>query len=445
MNATSFAVPQSIAFTMLFVAALGASVLLRMWLAARHVRHIAANRHQVPAAFSERISLASHQRGADYTVARVRLGMIEMLVQSGWLVVLTLMGGLQAMIAIGALLPAALDWARPLLLLIMVAVAGALIDLPFAWWRQFRLEERFGFNRMTPALFMSDLMKGTLVAALLGLPLAAAVLALMDVAGPSWWLWAWCVWMGFNLAVLLVYPTVIAPLFNRFEPLPEGPVRTRVEALLQRTGFAAGGLFVMDGSRRSAHGNAYFTGFGRSRRIVFYDTLLRQLEADEIEAVLAHELGHFRLRHLLRRLIMVALVSLGGLALLGWLSQQTWFFEGLGASPDAATRNACALLLFMLIAPVFGFLFAPVGSWLSRRDEFAADAWAAAHADARPLVNALLKLYQDNAATLTPDPLYSAVHDSHPPAPLRIGRLLELAAAAPAAAVAPPASASASA
>lgn len=419
----------SLAFTVLFVSALGAGVLLRMWLATRHVRHIGANRHQVPPAFAERISLVSHQRAADYTVARVRLGMVELLVQAAWLIVLTLMGGLQAMIAVGALLPESLDWLRPLLLLMMVACVGALIDVPFAWWRQFRLEEKFGFNRMTLRLFVSDLVKGALVAALLGLPLAAAVLGLMEAAGPSWWLWAWCVWMGFNLTVLLVYPTIIAPLFNRFEPLPEGPVRNRVEQLLRRTGFATGGLFVMDGSRRSAHGNAYFTGFGRSRRIVFYDTLLRQLEADEIEAVLAHELGHFRLRHLVRRLIMVALMSLGGLALLGWLSEQTWFYEGLGASPDAVTRDACALLLFMLVAPVFGFLFAPIGSWLSRRDEFAADAWAAAQTDARPLVGALLKLYQDNAATLTPDPLYSAVNDSHPPAPLRIGRLLELAAA----------------
>lgn len=431
MSDTALPGSASLSFTVIFVLALGAGVLLRIWLAARHIRHIAANRHRVPEAFAERISLATHQRAADYTVARVRLGLVEMLVQSAWLVALTLMGGLQAIIAIGAQLPGSLDWLRPLLLIVMVAVAGAVIDLPFSWWRQFRLEEQFGFNRMTPALFASDLAKAAFVTALLGLPLAAAVLGVMDAAGPLWWVWAWCVWMGFNLLVLLVYPTVIAPLFNRFEPLPEGPVRSRVEQLLTRTGFSTGGLFVMDGSRRSAHGNAYFTGFGRSRRIVFYDTLLRQLEADEIEAVLAHELGHFRLRHLVRRLAMVALMSLAGLALLGWLTEQTWFYEGLGASPDAITRNACALLLFMMAMPVFGFLLAPLGSWLSRRDEFAADAWAAAHADARSLVSALLKLYQDNAATLTPDPLYSAVHDSHPPAPLRIGRLLDLAGKAP--------------
>lgn len=329
------------------------------------------------------------------------------------------------------LLPEALGWLRPLLLLVLVSVTSALIDMPFAWWRQFRLEQRFGFNRMTPALFIADALKGALVMTVLGLPLAAAVLALMNAAGPLWWLWAWCVWMGFNVVVLLVYPTLIAPLFNRFEPLPQGEIRERVEQLLARTGFAAGGLFVMDGSRRSAHGNAYFTGFGRSRRIVFFDTLLNQLNADEIEAVLAHELGHFRLKHLVKRLVMMSVASLAALALLGWLSEQTWFYEGLGTSPDGVTRNAAALLLFMLVVPVFGFLLAPLGSWLSRRDEFAADAWAAALTGPQPLANALLKLYQDNAATLTPDSLYSAVYDSHPPAPQRIGRLLAAGPARP--------------
>ena len=313
----------------------------------------------------------------------------------------------------------------------MVSVASALIDLPFSWWRQFRLEQRFGFNRMTPALFFADMLKGAVVMSVLGLPLAAAVLALMGAAGELWWFWAWCVWMLFNVTVLLVYPTLIAPLFNRFEPLPTGPVRERVEQLLAKTGFAAGGLFVMDGSRRSAHGNAYFTGFGRSRRIVFFDTLLNQLDADEIEAVLAHELGHFRLRHLIKRLILMSGISLAALALLGYLSQQTWFYEGLGTSPDPVTRDACALLLFMLVMPVVGFLFAPLGSWLSRRDEFAADAWAAGITGPQPLVSALLKLYQDNAATLTPDTLYSAVYDSHPPAPQRIGRLLATLPAPP--------------
>ncbi len=434
--------PDPLGFTLLFVLALAAGITFRTWLAARHVRHIGRHRHSVPEAFADRIGLSSHQRAADYTVARVRLGIFEMLVQAGWLIMLTLLGGLQAMIDITALLPDSFEWIRPLALLVMVAVAGALIDLPFSLWRQFRLEERFGFNRMTPALFLSDLVKGAVIALLLGLPLAAAVLALMDAAGPAWWIWAWCVWMGFNLAVLLIYPTLIAPVFNRFEPLPEGPVRSRVEQLLARTGFANGGLFVMDGSRRSAHGNAYFTGFGGSRRIVLFDTLLRQLEPDEIEAVLAHELGHFRLRHLLRRLVMVAAVSLGALALLGWLSGQSWFYEGLGCSPDATTRNACALLLFMMVAPVFSFLFAPIGSWLSRRDEFAADAWAASTTGPRPLISALLKLYQDNASSLTPDPLYSAVNDSHPPAPLRIGRLLAIAeGAASRGAISPAASA----
>ena len=414
----------SVAFTLLFLSALIVSTLLRLWLAARQVRHVARHRESVPPAFADRITLAQHQRAADYTAARVHLGILEMLTQAAWLTILTVLGGLQFFIAASALLPETLDWMRPLLLLVLVSVSSALIDLPFAWWRQFRLEQRFGFNRMTPALFIADTLKNALIMMVLGLPLAAAVLALMSAAGPLWWLWAWCVWMGFNVLVLLVYPTLIAPLFNRFEPMPQGVIRERVEQLLARTGFAAGGLFVMDGSRRSAHGNAYFTGFGRSRRIVFFDTLLNQLSADEVEAVLAHELGHFRLKHLVKRLIMMSAASLGALALLGWLSEQIWFYEGLGTSPDAVTRHACALLLFMLVVPVFGFLLAPLGSWLSRRDEFAADAWAAALTGPQPLVDALLKLYQDNAATLTPDPLYSAVYDSHPPAPQRIGRLL---------------------
>lgn len=426
----------SVAFTLLFLSALIVSTLLRLWLAARQVRHVARHRASVPSAFADRITLTQHQRAADYTAARVHLGILEMLAQAAWLIVLTVLGGLQFFIAASALLPEALDWMRPLLLLVLVSVSSALIDLPFAWWRQFRLEQRFGFNRMTPALFIADTLKGALVMTMLGLPLAAAVLALMSAAGPLWWLWAWCVWMGFNVLVLLVYPTLIAPLFNRFEPMPQGVIRERVEQLLARTGFAAGGLFVMDGSRRSAHGNAYFTGFGRSRRIVFFDTLLNQLSADEVEAVLAHELGHFRLRHLVKRLVMMSAASLGALALLGWLSEQTWFYEGLGTSPDAVTRHACALLLFMLVVPVFGFLLAPLGSWLSRRDEFAADAWAAALTGPQPLVDALLKLYQDNAATLTPDPLYSAVYDSHPPAPQRIGRLLAGGVVKPAAATA---------
>lgn len=423
--------PSSLIFTLVFLSALVLSILLRLWLATRQVRHVAAHRSQVPMAFAERISLSSHQRAADYTAARVHLGMLEMLAQTAWLVALTLLGGLQLIIAASSALPESLTWARPLALLVMVSVASALIDLPFSWWRQFRLEQRFGFNRMTPALFFADMLKGAVVMSVLGLPLAAAVLALMGAAGELWWFWAWCVWMLFNVTVLLVYPTLIAPLFNRFEPLPTGPVRERVEQLLAKTGFAAGGLFVMDGSRRSAHGNAYFTGFGRSRRIVFFDTLLNQLNADEIEAVLAHELGHFRLRHLIKRLILMSGISLAALALLGYLSQQTWFYEGLGTSPDPVTRDACALLLFMLVMPVFGFLFAPLGSWLSRRDEFAADAWAAGITGPQPLVSALLKLYQDNAATLTPDTLYSAVYDSHPPAPQRIGRLLATLPASP--------------
>jgi STE24 endopeptidase len=304
---------------------------------------------------------------------------------------------------------------------------GGLIDLPFAWWRQFRLEERFGFNRMTPGLFLADLIKSTLIGAVLGLPLLVAILAVMDAAGSTWWIWAWLIWITFNVVVLLVFPTFIAPLFNRFEPLPEGAVRDRVQALLVRTGFSARGLFVMDGSRRSAHGNAYFTGFGRARRIVFFDTLLNQLDADEIEAVLAHELGHFRLRHLQKRLLMLSLGSFLALAALGWLAQQPWFYLGLGIVPDQAVLNACALILFMIVAPVFLFPMGPVASALSRRDEFAADAFAAQATRAEALASALTKLYRDNAAPLSSDPIYSAMHDSHPPALQRISQLLATA------------------
>jgi STE24 endopeptidase len=277
---------------------------------------------------------------------------------------------------------------------------------------------------MTQRLFLIDLIKSTIVSALLGIPLLAAVLALMKVAGPLWWLWVWALWMGFNVLIMLVYPVFIAPWFNRFDPLPQGAERERIEALLRRTGFSAGGLYVMDGSRRSAHGNAFFTGFGRARRIVFFDTLLARLDVDELEAVLAHELGHFKRGHLRKRMFMMALLSLVLLASLGWLAAQPWFFVGLGLVPDQDVVQASALILFILVIPVFLFPVQPLARWLSRRDEFEADAFAAEQAGAPALARALVKLYEDNAATLTPDPVHSAFHDSHPPAPQRIARLL---------------------
>jgi len=408
---------------MIFALALLASVAVRLWLATRQIRHVTRNRDAVPPRFAERVTLEAHRRAADYTVARVRLGMLEALVGALLLLAFTLFGGLQWLLdGLAALLPDAPS-ARQILFVAAVVLIGALVDLPIEWYRQFRLEQRFGFNRMTPRLFVADALKGAAIAAALGLPLVTLVLWLMRSAGDLWWLWAWVAWVAFNLGVLVLYPTVIAPMFNRFEPLADAAIRARVEALLARCGFASKGLFVMDGSRRSAHGNAYFTGLGRSKRIVFFDTLLARLNADEIEAVLAHELGHFHHRHVLERIVLMFAASLAGLWLLGWLSRQGWFYQGLGVTPGAGEFEAAALVLFFLALPVFTFLLRPLASWAARRHEFQADAFAAAHARAKDLVSALVKLYEDNASTLTPDPLHSAFYDSHPPASLRIGRL----------------------
>lgn len=410
-------------FSLFFVAMLALDVMLKLWLATRQTRHVSSHRGQVPDEFASRIGLHSHQRAADYTVARVRLGMIERVFDAMILVGLTLLGGLQALDQLAAHWVTA-DLPRQLLLITLVALLLGALGLPFTLYRQFRLEARFGFNRMTPGLFLSDLLKGTLVSALLGLPLAAVVLWLMASAGTLWWLWAWGVWAAFNLLILLIFPTVIAPLFNKFTPLADPELADRINRLAQRCGFSINGLFVMDGSRRSAHGNAYFTGFGKSRRIVFFDTLLSKLNGDEIEAVLAHELGHFKHRHIVKRIV----ISLGGalavFALLGWLGQQVWFYTGLGVLPQLAARNdAMTLILFFLVLPVFTFPFTPLGSWFSRKDEFQADRYAAQQSSADNLVSALVKLYDDNAATLTPDPVHSAFYDSHPPAAIRIRHL----------------------
>jgi len=311
---------------------------------------------------------------------------------------------------------------QDLALIVAVGVISGLVGLPFSYWQTFVIEARFGFNKTTLRLWLADLVKGVAVGAALGLPLAALVLWLMRAAGPMWWLWTWGVWIGFQFLVLALYPTVIAPLFNKFSPLPPGPARDRIEALLARCGFAARGLYVMDGSRRSSHGNAFFTGFGRARRIVFFDTLLERLAPDEIEAVLAHELGHYKRRHVIKRIVWMAVVSLGFLALLAWLMTSPWFYDGLGV-PPTMERPGVALVLFFLTLPVFTFLFGPLASLYSRRHEFEADAFAAEQASAVALVQALVKLYEDNASTLTPDPVHSAFYDSHPPAAVRIARL----------------------
>lgn len=411
------------AFTLLFVIALTASVVLRLWLASRQIRHVARHRDAVPPEFADRIRLRSHQRAADYTVARSRLAMIEIVFDAVVLVCLTLLGGLQWLSELSLMLPAGPLLQQMALVIMVMLILGAL-GLPFSWYRQFRLEARFGFNRMSQRLFVVDLIKSTLVGAVLGLPLLAVVLWLMQAAGSAWWIWAWVVWAVFNLAVIWLFPTVIAPLFNRFTPLEDAELAQRIHALAERCGFSLNGLMVMDGSKRSAHGNAYFTGMGRSKRIVFFDTLLNKLNADEIEAVLAHELGHFHHRHILRRIVLSFAVSFLFLALLGWLATQTWFYTGLGVMPNLfAPNDALALILFFLVVPVFTVFFTPLASSYSRRHEFQADRFAASQTRPEYLVSALVKLYDDNAATLTPDPRHSAFYDSHPPAAVRISRL----------------------
>ena len=413
----------ALTFTYAFAAALLAGLAVKFWLASRQIRHVARHRDAVPAAFASTMTLDAHQKAADYTIAKSRFGLVEMAWSAAVLLAWTLLGGLDILNKV------LLGWlgggmVQQLALLAAFALLGGLLDLPFTLWQTFRLEERFGFNKMTFRLWLADAVKGTLLGALIGLPIAALILWLMGAAGSGWWLWAWAVWMGFNLLLMLVYPTFIAPLFNKFKPLDDASLQARVTALMQRCGFAAKGLFVMDGSRRSAHANAYFTGFGASKRVVFYDTLLRQLNAGEVEAVLAHELGHFKRRHIVKRMAAMFALSLAGFALLGWVSGQSWFYAGLGVQPNmGAPNDALALMLFMLAVPVFTFFVAPLPAWLSRKHEFEADAYAVAQTSGTDLAAALLKLYQDNASTLTPDPLFVQFYYSHPPASERLARM----------------------
>ncbi len=420
----------SVLLTLAFAALLLAGLALRFWLATRQVRHVARHRSAVPAAFAGRIPLAAHQKAADYTIAKTRFGLLEMAISAAVTLGWTLLGGLDM------LNRALLEWLgggmlQQLALLGAFALIGGLIDLPTTLYKTFVIEQRFGFNKMTPRLWLGDLLKSTLMGAIVGLPIAALILWLMGSAGPVWWLWAWAVWMGFNLLLMVIYPLFIAPLFNKFQPLQDESLKARVTALMQRCGFAAKGLFVMDGSRRSAHANAYFTGFGAAKRVVFYDTLLRQLSPGEVEAVLAHELGHFKHRHIVKRIVSLFALSLAGFALLGWLSTQFWFYTGLGVVPNlmlpglapAAPNDALALLLFLLAAPVFTVFISPLFAQISRRHEFEADAYAMAQASGSDLAAALLKLYEDNASTLTPDPVYVKFYYSHPPASERLARM----------------------
>jgi STE24 endopeptidase len=390
---------------------------------------VRAHRRAVPGEFAEAVSLAAHQKAADYTVAKTRLGAVETLASAVLLLAFTLGGGLQALFDLWSGLFQPGGYAHGIALVLSVALVSGAVDLPFAIARTFGIEARFGFNRMTPALFVADLVKQVLIGLALAVPLLFCVLWLMARMGTYWWLYVWLTWMAFNLLILLLYPTFIAPLFNKFSPLEDATLRTRIEQLLAKCGFRAKGLFVMDGSRRSSHGNAYFTGFGAAKRIVFFDTLLSRLAPAEVEAVLAHELGHFRLRHVWKRVAWLFLASLAFLAVLGWLIERPWFYSALGVE---SRSTAMALVLFFLVIPVFTFLLHPIGSLYSRRHEYEADAYAARYAAAGDLVRALVKLYQDNAATLTPDPVHSAFYDSHPPAALRIARLQSAAPPAPA-------------
>lgn len=411
-------------FTIVFLFALAVTIAVRIWLARRHVRHIQRNRDVVPAEFSGEISLAAHQKAADYSTARTRFNVMHSGVDWAVLLILTFGGLLQGLHHV------ARGWFDdPLLqgtaLIALFTLFTAAVDLPLGYYRTFSIEARFGFNKMTPAMWLSDVIKQGVVAAAFGLPLVLAVLWLMQSMGTWWWIYVWLVWIAFSIFVLAVYPAFIAPLFNKFSPMEEGSLKSRIEQLLAKCGFRSSGLFVMDGSKRSSHGNAYFTGFGKTKRIVFFDTLISRLDESEIEAVLAHELGHFKLNHVMRRMAWTFVVSLVFLALLGWVKDAAWFYNGLGVAYPAS--DAMALILFMLVVPVFTFLLNPLAARYSRKHEFEADAYAARYSSARELVSALVKLYKDNASTLTPDPVHSAFYDSHPPARIRIERLQALA------------------
>jgi STE24 endopeptidase len=410
-------------FTLLFLAALLIAAAVRVWLNSRQAAAVRRHRDRVPDAFADQIDLAAHQKAADYTIARARIGRWDLLLEMLVALALTLGGGIQAIdalwrdVGLGSVLHGVAVVLTTMLLI-------SIVELPLAWWRTFGVEARFGFNRSTPQLFFIDLLKGWVLGFVLGAPLLFVILLLMERAGDWWWAYAWLVWVSFTILITWAWPTLIAPLFNKFTPLADETLKQRTEALLARCGFSSKGVFVMDGSRRSVHGNAYFTGVGRNKRIVFFDTLIERLQADEIEAVLAHELGHFKLHHVRSRLVLSLGIGLAGLALLGALARWPAFYSALGVATAAPHT---ALLLFMFVLPAFTFFFTPLSAWWSRRHEFEADEFASEHANAQRLAEALVKLYRDNATTLTPDELHSAFYDSHPPALVRIARLRQLA------------------
>ncbi|MEY3674518.1 MAG: Protease HtpX [Pseudomonadota bacterium] len=413
----------STSFTLAFAGFLTLNLLLKLWLAHRQIRHVAQHRDAVPTAFKEVISQQAHEKAADYTLAKLRLGHWDLAIDAGMLLVWTLLGGL------GALDAWLMDVSGPgmlqqLLLVMGFMLISGLVNLPLSYYQTFKVEQHFGFNNMTVGLWLSDLVKGTALGVVLGLPLVWAILWLMESGGNQWWLLAWALLVGYQLFVMWLAPNYIMPLFNKFQPLEDPQLQARVDALMQRTGFKSDGFFVMDGSRRSAHSNAFFTGLGKQKRVVFFDTLLKQLSPSEMEAVLAHELGHAKLNHIPKSMLRSFAVSLVGMAALGWLSTQVWFYTGLGVQPHlASSNNALALLLFMQVVPLVTFITTPLSAIKSRQHEFEADAFACAHASGQDLRQALLKLYQDNASTLTPDPLYVAFYHSHPPASQRLARL----------------------
>jgi len=416
-------------FTLVFLICLMLSFGFAAWLSLRHLRHIGAHRSAVPAEFRDAITLEAHQKAADYTIARNRLGLLESGVDVLLLLALTLGGGLMLIAQIAAS-QLAHPYAVGLAIFAGLGVVSSLVSTPFDLYRTFVIENRFGFNKMTWQLYLLDMLKGLALSAAIGIPLLLIVFWLMEKMGSLWWRYVWLVWLAFSLAMLAIYPNFIAPLFNKFNPLPDASLKQRIEALLTRCGFASSGLYVMDGSKRSSHGNAYFTGFGKTKRIVFFDTLIERLTPTEIEAVLAHELGHFKRKHIVKRIVGQFALTFVVLALMGWVIDKPWFYQGLGFPLDGATPPvAVSLVLFFLALPVFTFWLTPVGSLISRRHEFEADAYAAEQTGAQDLVSALVKLYRDNASTLTPDPLHSAVYDSHPPASIRIAHLKSLQAA----------------
>ena len=409
-------------FSALFISALILTTIAQMWLARRHLAHIHAHRSEVPSNFREQIDLSAHQKAADYTSAKTRLTMLSAPFNALLLLIFTLGGGVQ-WIADLWLSTFTNSLIQGLMIILTVLLLSSLLEMPFSLYRTFVIEARYGFNKMTLAMYLVDAAKGLLLGAIFGLPLLFGVLWLMERMGANWWLYVWGVWVTFNLLLLFIYPSFIAPLFNKFTPLQDETLKMRIKALLQKCGFTAQGLFVMDGSKRTSHGNAYFTGFGKTKRIVFFDTLLGRLAPTEIEAVLAHELGHFKRHHVLKCIIFTFALSLGFLWLLAQLMEANWFYDGLGVTSQS---TALALLLFFMILPVFSFLLHPLMSYYSRKHEFEADAYAAQQTNAHDLASALVKMYQDNAATLTPDPLYSTFYDSHPPALMRIARLQTL-------------------